>query len=223
MYYTVYRITNKINGKIYTGKHQTKDLNDNYMGSGKLIKRAIEKHGIENFTKEILHVFDSEEEMNLKEAELVTIGDHSYNLADGGQGGFGYINRNPEKFLTEKRLNSLTKGSIYNQPVEIQKKWIFSVKVRNQDETYLANQKEGLRKYYETHDGTFKGRSHSNQTKLKMSFKAKEHSKGEKNSQFGTCWITNGKDVKKIKKENLDYYLNIGYIKGRVIKNIYKR
>jgi hypothetical protein len=28
MYFTVYQITNKINRKIYIGKHQTKDLND---------------------------------------------------------------------------------------------------------------------------------------------------------------------------------------------------
>jgi hypothetical protein len=44
MYYTIYKITNKINGKHYVGKHQTMNLSDDYMGSGKLIKRAIEKH-----------------------------------------------------------------------------------------------------------------------------------------------------------------------------------
>lgn len=94
MYYTIYKITNKLNQKFYIGKHQTKDLNDGYMGSGKLLKAAYKKHGIENFSKEILHVFENEEEMNAKEKELVIISEQSYNLCEGGKGGFSYINKN---------------------------------------------------------------------------------------------------------------------------------
>jgi len=37
-HYLVYQITNLINYKIYIGVHQTYDINDCYMGSGKLIK-----------------------------------------------------------------------------------------------------------------------------------------------------------------------------------------
>ena len=92
MHYTIYKVTNLINGKYYIGKHQTKNLNDGYMGSGKLIKQAIEKNGIENFKKEILHIFDNEEDMNAKEAELVVINENTYNLCPGGKGGFSYIN-----------------------------------------------------------------------------------------------------------------------------------
>ena len=77
--------------------HQTKNLDDGYMGSGKLIRYAIEKYGVENFQKEILHVFDNEQIMRDKEKELVVLSEQSYNLCDGGMGGFGYLNKQPEK------------------------------------------------------------------------------------------------------------------------------
>lgn len=94
-YYTIYKITNNINGKYYIGKHITENLNDSYMGSGKLIKKAIEKYGIENFTKTILYCCDNEKEMNVMENSLIKLEDNSiYNLQPGGIGGFTYINEN---------------------------------------------------------------------------------------------------------------------------------
>lgn len=91
MFYAIYKITNKINGKYYIGKHQTNNLDDGYMGSGILIKRAIKKYGPSNFDKEILFIFDNAEDMNMKEIELVTIDlvedGYCYNSGVGGQGG----------------------------------------------------------------------------------------------------------------------------------------
>lgn len=88
-HYLIYKITNTLNGKCYIGQHKTNNLNDGYFGSGKLLKTAIAKYGISNFDKEILFDFDSFDEMNNKEIELVTealvLDPLTYNIQVGGQ------------------------------------------------------------------------------------------------------------------------------------------
>jgi group I intron endonuclease len=91
MNYIIYKTTNIISNKYYIGCHQTVNLADGYLGSGKHLKRAIKKYGIENFTFEILHILPTKEEMFQLERELVNedlVKDPlSYNLKIGGSGG----------------------------------------------------------------------------------------------------------------------------------------
>lgn len=113
MYYTIYKISNKINGRFYIGAHKTKNLNDTYMGSGKILLRAQNKYGIDNFTKEILHIFDNSEAMFAKEAEIVNddylMEENTYNLKVGGFGGFSWINNN---LSTEDRRRFASLGGL---------------------------------------------------------------------------------------------------------------
>ena len=91
--YCIYRITNLINGKTYIGQHKYKELNDYYMGSGQLLKRAKKKYGIKNFKKEIL-VFNisKKEHADLLEKTFIAserekVGaKNCYNISDGGGG-----------------------------------------------------------------------------------------------------------------------------------------
>ena len=86
-HFTVYRVTNRLNGKTYIGAHRTDDLSDGYMGSGIGIKRAIRKYGRGSFEKEIVAVFDNPEDMFELEKSLVKIDRTSYNMNHGGLGG----------------------------------------------------------------------------------------------------------------------------------------
>ena len=67
----------------------------------------------------------------------------------------------------------------------------------------------------------WKDRHHTDETKRKISekFKNNKHQQGEKNSQYGTCWIYKNGENKKIKKEELILYIQQGWIKGRKVKN----
>jgi hypothetical protein len=86
--YTVYKTTNLTNGSIYIGVHKTSNINDNYLGSGILIKNAIKKYGRTNFTKEILFIFYNIDDAYNKEKEIVNesfiLDNGNYNVAIGG-------------------------------------------------------------------------------------------------------------------------------------------
>ena len=89
--YTVYKIVNMINKKIYIGVHKTSNPNDNYMGSSKLVKNAIKKYGVNNFDKRILYITEHENlayklEKLLVTKEFISRKD-TYNLKLGGIGG----------------------------------------------------------------------------------------------------------------------------------------
>lgn len=91
-YYYIYEITNNLNGKRYIGCHETYNLDDGYMGSGKLIKKAILKYGIENFNKKVLSWHNNRNNMFVAERNIIDSMKPEYNLTAGGRGGFGYIN-----------------------------------------------------------------------------------------------------------------------------------
>lgn len=202
MYYTIYKTTNKINQKQYIGMHQTNDLNDGYMGSGKLLKRAIDKYGLDAFIHEILYVFDNHEQMVSKEKELVTEEwckrKDTYNIRKGGKGGFTVYHASKGRKSTDKIL--LDKYTVTN-PSQLTHVRILRRK------RFKKWHKEGLFKY-----SNFRGKKHTEETKMKIGIKNSKNQTGIGNSQFGTMWITNGTENKKIKKVDI---IPEGWYKGR--------
>jgi hypothetical protein len=112
IYYTVYKTINILNNYEYIGMHKTDNLNDGYIGSGIYLNRAIDKHKIENFKKEIIFIFDNESDMRNKEKELVNeqyiLRQDTYNIALGGKGGLIFqIGTKEYDIWRTKILNSL--------------------------------------------------------------------------------------------------------------------
>lgn len=91
MFYILYKTTNKINGKYYIGIHRTYNIDDGYMGSGKLLRSAIKKYGIENFEREVIKYCNSLEELIDEERFIVNeqfvLDKSTYNMELGGAGG----------------------------------------------------------------------------------------------------------------------------------------
>jgi hypothetical protein len=119
MKYTIYKTTNLINNKFYIGKHQTENVNDSYYGSGKALKCAISKYGKENFKKEILFIFDNEEDMNKKEIELITEEfvkrNDTYNVGVGGEGGSHFKGKKHSEETIKKIKESIKKVDFSNR------------------------------------------------------------------------------------------------------------
>jgi hypothetical protein len=204
----LYKITNLVNSKIYIGVHKTDNVNDGYMGSGTAIRRAIVKYGIENFTKEILGQFDTYEEALLQEEQIVNLEflrrKDVYNKRTGGIGGFEHINNLPASernnvraFRAKMASGELKPGGTAN--------WT--------EESYRKMREAGLRG---SAVGVQRALSDESRAKRKESFAKNGHAKGEKNSQFGTCWVTHSElGNKKINKTEINEFLSLGYTKGR--------
>ena len=65
----------------------------------------------------------------------------------------------------------------------------------------------------------WKGRKHSEETKRKISMTQlkNQSQKGEKNSRYGTCWITKDGVSKSVNESELGIYITNGWTKGRTI------
>ena len=195
-YHFIYKTTNLKNGKYYIGMHSTSNLNDGYLGSGDRLRRSVRKHGKENLKLEILEFFDDRESLVKRERELVNeevIKDAMcMNLMIGGKGGF--ISDKQQKYRSicaNKKHNELLKTNETYRNSYIEKMKIASY-------TCYIKRKENGRTLFHL-DWT--GKHHKPETIRKMKEKAKDRGLGESNSQFGTKWITNEIENKKIKKE----------------------
>lgn len=114
MFFTIYKTTNTKNGKYYLGKHQTNNINDDYLGSGVSLVLAIKKYGKESFIKEILFIFNTEEEMNRKEKELITEdlvrSKNTYNRGVGGEGGPHFRGKTHSSEMKKSLSEKIKKG-----------------------------------------------------------------------------------------------------------------
>lgn len=107
MKFVIYETTNRINGKRYRGAHCCTCEHCSYLGSGKILARAIKKYGVSSFDRIILEECSSIEALFQSEAKWVDaawVSDPStYNLKVGGMGGWDYVNKEGHRWTDERR------------------------------------------------------------------------------------------------------------------------
>lgn len=232
MYY-VYLILNKVNGKTYVGQRKSSKEwnNDSYMGSGKLLKLAKKKYGIKNFEKFLIQHCCSKEETDKAEkfwiAEYRSRGKAEYNIADGGCCSPSFKGKHHSEESKAKCRASVLKTYELNNtrqklsemrrsvPKSKEHKAAIGRALRGKTlgEEHRQHCKEAQQKYFETHEGTFKGKHHSEESKEKnrLAHLGKPSwNKGKKLGSNGTHWYNNGKINVKAKE------CPEGFVKGRL-------
>jgi hypothetical protein len=106
-YHYIYKTTNMLNGKYYYGMHSTDNLNNDYFGSGRRLKRSLNKYGKENHKVDIIEFLSNRKSLVDREKEIVNLNEvakeNCMNLRIGGTGGL--------EGLSDESIQKIRKGA----------------------------------------------------------------------------------------------------------------
>jgi len=162
----IYITTNMIDGKRYIGQKNFRKGWEVYLGSGKHFKRAIKKYGKENFSREIIAIAYSKEELDKLEIEFIKLhnaveSDDYYNLCDGGIGTTGFThseetkqkqseaNKGEKNYLYGKHPSEENKRKISEANIKLNNNQVSEIRVKFKTGRYTQTQL-GL-EYFVTH------------------------------------------------------------------------
>lgn len=221
----IYLTTNVVNNKKYIGQKASPVFLEKYKGSGKHLKNAIEKYGVQNFVTEVLEWCKDKEQLNNREIYWISYykaveSDDFYNLAKGGDG-----------FKKGSRLSTETKqkmkGRVCSEETRLKrsnklKGHVVSEETRekiSKGNKGKPRSEETIKKLSESHKGKTQtdetkrkrkmalsgekhylyGKHHSEEAKRKMSEKKKGKYTGENHPMYGRH---HSKEARKKMSEN---------------------
>lgn len=236
MYGYIYETTNLINGKKYIGKHKSNKFDKNYYGSGIGLKRALNKYGKENFKTIILEEINTNQyDLDLRETYWIEYYDtvkskNYYNNSYGGEseGWYGINKAKIELGVTKETKLKMSKSQqgypSYFRLMSEKSRIKISKTLKDWYKSNIISDETRYKIGF-----AMRGKHHSKETKEKISNSlkgrklSKEHlsnlskaCSGKNNGMYGKIYINNGFKNKLILPNELDYYLNLGYIKGMV-------
>lgn len=189
------------------------------MNTKQITHNAIEKYGIENFERTILFFCETEDEMNVKEKEIVNedfvARKDTYNLKIGGDGGWDYCNKG---MIHNNKHNCRRTGFLQyidNGSNPYTEWWnALSEKELNEWKEKISN---GVKANINEFGFWWIGRKHKEETKAKIGKANSIHQQGTGNSHYGTHWWINPEtgETHPFKDEDVPD----GWIRGRTLKS----
>lgn len=155
----IYCTTNNINGMKYIGQKTFNKGHKTYLGSGIRLTRAIKKYGRENFSRDIIELCSSREDLNEREKYWISYYDalndeNYYNLCIGGFGTSGH------------RISEETRHKMRNKVISDESRLKMSESAKNRK----PMSEETRKKLSKSHKNQVnKPHYHSEETKKKLS------------------------------------------------------
>ena len=205
-YHYIYRTTCVVTGKFYVGMHSTDDLQDGYLGSGKILGYSLRKHGRESHKLEILEMCGSREQLKIREREIVNeeLLAHplNINLKYGGEGGLPLFSKEEKAAFHRAGWQAMQKNKDHR--ASAMKAWKKSSK----------SMLNAVRKNIAVATEAAAGSAANN--KRKETFAKIGHSKREKNPNFGkrNACVTKQGTTKRIPLDHLALYIAAGWKRG---------
>jgi len=175
-YNVVYITTNLVNGKQYIGDHCSDNLNDNYLGSGSYIQKAIKKYGKQNFKRKILESFHTNQEaFNAQEKyinEYNTLAPNGYNISPKG----GHqVKQSVSEETKQKMKNSAKYRPIQSEETKIKRRKSLKGHIVAQETREKSRKSnKGKKRSKETRENIRKSKLNmSEETKYKISVNTK--------------------------------------------------
>lgn len=205
MYGYIYMTTNKVNGKKYIGQHKANTFKGmQYLGSGKILRLAIEKYGADNFEVQMICECASKEELDEKEEYYIQYynaqtDEMFYNIRRGGDRGPGGPMFKGHKHTEDTKIKmSMNRQGVNN--ANYGNHWHQSDELKALHSKLSSGENNGMW-----------GKKHSEQTKQLIGAKNSKHMKGRKR-------IYKDNEHKIVHPSELDNYLKDGWKLGYGIK-----
>ena len=228
MYGYIYKITCKIDSKIYIGKttktieerfkeHIATSKKENSYRHKSHLYSAMRKYGVENFFIDVIECCDSKEQLDKRERywikELNTRDSNvGYNIHEGGTGGKTQL----EYKCTEKQLECLSLG--WYAPMSEENKKLVSKVHKGKIVGNDTRKKLSIAQTGKVASEATRQRMSESHKGLKMPERGEESRERYRQSSIGRVHIHKGTTNKNVKREELDSYIEDGWEFGYFYK-----